>query len=74
MEHRTHRGSCSSQRAQSIFYVLNLFVLEKGGRGTSMCGCPWYAPYWGPGRQPRPVPSLGAEPEILWFAGLHSIH
>ena len=29
---------------------------RKRRRETSMCGCLLYAPYWGPGQQPRLVP------------------
>ena len=29
---------------------------REGERETSMCGCFSYAPYWGPGLQPRDVP------------------
>ena len=38
---------------------------RKNGRETSMCGCLLCAPYWGPGPQPRHVPSLGIEPATL---------
>ena len=38
-----------------------------------MCGCLSSAPYWGPGRQPRHVPSLGVEPATLSLqAGVQS--
>ena len=32
-----------------------------------MCGCLSHAPHWGPGPQPRHVPSLGIKPKTLWF-------
>ena len=59
------------------FYLL-IFREEKGGRNrgreTSMCGCLFRAPHWGPGPQPRHVPWLGIEPATLWFTGQHSVH
>ena len=43
----------------------------KGGRNkgkeTSVCGCLWRGPHWGPGLQPRHVPLLGIKPATLWF-------
>ena len=55
-----------------LFFLKILFIcfLERGegrkrGRETSMCGCLLCTPYWGPGRQPRPVPWLGIEPATL---------
>ena len=39
-----------------------------------MCDCLSFAPYWGPGPQPRHVPWLGIEPVTLWFPGQHSIY
>ena len=59
------------------FYLFN--SRERGregekGRETSMCGYLLRAPYWGPGPQPRHVPSLGIEPATLWCAGPRSIH
>ena len=63
------------------FFIKNLFIyfLERGegrekARTTSVPGCLSYAPYWGPGPQPRHVPWLGIEPATLCFAGRHSIH
>ena len=47
---------------------------RKKGRETSMCGCFWCTPYWGPDPQPRHVPWLGIEPVTLWFTGQTSIH
>ena len=44
------------------------------GRETSMCGCLWHSPYWGPGLQPSQVVCLGIEPVTFWFAAPHSIH
>ena len=37
-----------------------------------MCGCLSRAPYWGPGLQPRRVPSLGIKLMTLWFTGQQS--
>ena len=34
-----------------------------------MCGCLLRAPYWGPGLQPRHVPSLGIKLETFQFVG-----
>ena len=39
-----------------------------------MCGCLSYAPYWGPGLQPRQVPWLGNRTMTPWITGWHSIH
>ena len=48
-----------------IFYSFKDFIYlflergegeRKGGRETSMCGCPSHVPYWRPGPQPRHVP------------------
>ena len=39
-----------------------------------MCGCLSYAPYWGPGPQPRHVLWRGNQPETLWFTGWLLIH
>ena len=47
---------------------------RKRGRETSMCGCLWSTPYWGPGLQPRHVPWLGIELVTLWFTGWCSVH
>ena len=41
---------------------------RKRGRETSMCGCLSDDPHWGPGLQPRYMPSLGINPATLWFA------
>ena len=48
----------------NIIYFLRFIYLffregkggRKRGRETSMCGCLLWAPYWGPGSQPRHVP------------------
>ena len=66
----------------SLFLSLKkyLFIFRKGkgerkrGRETSMCGCLWHAPHWGPGPQPRHVPWLEFKSATLWFTGWHSIH
>ena len=47
---------------------------RKRGRETSMCGCLSCAPYWGPSRQPRHVPSLGIEPATFYFSVWHLVH
>ena len=63
-----------------VFFIKILFIFREGkggrkrGRETSMCGCLSSVPYWGPGPQPRHMPSLRIEPAILWVAGWHSIH
>ena len=45
----------------AIFKKDFIYLFLEGGReeekrGTSMCGCLSWAPYWGPGLQPRHVP------------------
>ena len=70
------------------FCFLSLFLERKGGRKrgkeTLMCfsvsvretsiGCLLHTPNWGPGLQPRHVPSWGIEPATSQFAGWRSIY
>ena len=39
-----------------IYLFLKAGEGREKGRETSMCGCLFCAPYWGPGPQPRHVP------------------
>ena len=59
-----------------LFLTFYLFTFRERGRKkereTSMCGCLFSTPYWGPGS--RHVPRLGIELETLWFTGQHSVH
>ena len=62
------------QECVFLFFVFRFYLflereVKEKGRETSMCGCISWAPYWGPGPQPRHVPWLGMEPVTLSFAG-----
>ena len=64
---------CQKYLCFKRFYSF-IFREGKGGRETSMCGCPPSAPYWGPGPQPWHVPWLGIDPATPWLAVWCSIH
>ena len=64
-----------------LFFLKIVFVYfkteregrRKRGRETSLCGCLSHAPYWGPGPQPRHVPSLGIKLATFWFIALNPL-
>ena len=52
----TDRGTNFYHAGAVGAFLFIYFEAEREGEETSMCGCLWRAPYWGPGQQHRHVP------------------
>ena len=78
-----HDDSCYPVSFLTLKFFKGFIYLcfrERGWEGEhqwareTLISCLSHTPNWGPGPQPRLVPSLGIKPATFWFAGRCSVH